>query len=250
MTRPVTRRLGLGLGLSLFLALAPVGAASAQVVVESTTSTTSEVTITGRVTTTSTQTVVVPDVVVVPDAVVVPDVVVVPDAVVVPAPAPEPSSAPAPSLVPQLALRGELTMSGAHDMPLAGMTARFALDGGDGWGGGLALGYAGEIGTSAPSEILLALEAWRDFSPSDPLGFQLLGRAGTALVLEEGGPSARVLAQLGIGARVSIDPRLAILLDARAELRLRPAGAGPDGLAGPDLSAGLVTTMGLAIRLD
>jgi hypothetical protein len=134
-------------------------------------------------------------------------------------------------------------------MPLAGASALFGLSVADGWGGGLVAGYFGDLGTNAPSELHLALEAWRDFGPDDTVGFVLLGRLGTALVLENSGPSPRVLGQLGIGTRVSFDPRVSILLDARGELRMKPAGVdGPS--VGPDLSGGFVMTMGLAIRLD
>jgi hypothetical protein len=224
--------------------LAP--SARAQTVVERSTTTTAEVTVTGRVTTTSTETVISEP---------APLIVVAEEPVVVVAPAPStpPSvvESAGPALTPDLTLRAELTMSGAFSMPLGGMSARFGLHGNDGWGGGLVAGYFGELGTNAPSELHLALEAWRDFGPSDLVAFQLLGRAGTALVLEATGPSPRVLAQLGIGARVSVDSRIAILLDARGELRVRPADVGVDGRpSGPELAGGFVMTLGLAIRLD
>lgn len=218
------------MGRSLALALLLQGLAvpaSAQVIVETSTSTTAEVTVTGRVTTTTTERVVVPDAVVV-EPVVVDEV------------------SEGPGLAPLLAVRGELSLSGAHDMPLAGMTAMLALDGGDGWGGGFVGGYFGEIGTNAPSEVHLALEGWRDFGVGEMLGFVLLTRVGTALALESEGPSPRLLTQLGIGARVSIDPRIAVLLDARGELLLRPA----DLTRGAEVSGGLVITTGLSIRLD
>jgi hypothetical protein len=210
----------------------------AQTVVERSTTTTSEVTVTGRVTTTSTETVVTEP---------APVVVVVSEPAIA---APE-ATVSDPGLVPELTLRGELTMSGAFGMPLAGMSARFGFEARDGWGGGVVAGYFGELGTNTPSEVQLGLEAWRDFGPGDSVAFQLLGRAGTALVLEPTGPSPRVLAQLGIGARVSVDPRIAILLDARGELRVRPADVSVDGRAsGPELAGGFVMTLGLAIRLD
>lgn len=217
------------MGRSLALALLLQGLAvpaSAQVIVETSTSTTAEVTVTGRVTTTTTERVVVPDVVVVEPVVV--------------------DESEGPGLAPLLAVRGELSLSGAHEMPLAGMTAMLALDGGDGWGGGFVGGYFGEIGTNAPSEVHLALEGWRDFGVGEMLGFVLLTRVGTALALESEGPSPRLLTQLGIGARVSIDPRIAVLLDARGELLLRPA----DLTRGAEVSGGLVITTGLSIRLD
>lgn len=217
------------MGRSLALALLLQGLAvpaSAQVIVETSTSTTAEVTVTGRVTTTTTERVVVPDVVVVEPVVV--------------------DESEGPGLAPLLAVRGELSLSGAHDMPLAGVTAMLALDGGDGWGGGFVGGYFGEIGTNAPSEVHLALEGWRDFGVGEMLGFVLLTRVGTALALESEGPSPRLLTQLGIGARVSIDPRIAVLLDARGELLLRPA----DLTRGAEVSGGLVITTGLSIRLD
>lgn len=220
--------------------LAP--SARAQTVVERSTTTTAEVTVTGRVTTTSTETVVSEP---------APLIVVAEEPVVVVAPAPSVAESSGPGLTPDLTLRAELTMSGAFSMPLGGMSARFGLQGTDGWGGGLVAGYFGELGTNAPSELHLALEAWRDFGPGDLVAFQLLGRAGTALVLEATGPSPRVLAQLGIGARVSVDSRIAILLDARGELRVRPADVGVDGRpSGPELAGGFVMTLGLAIRLD
>lgn len=209
--------------------------AGAQTVIERSTSTT-EVTVTGRVTT-STETVVRSS----------PPVVVDPATVVEPAPA----RSMGVGLGPTLTLRAELTLSGAFSMPLAGMCARFGLEGADGWGGGLVAGYFGEIGTSTPSELQLGLEAWRDFGPGGSVAFQLLGRAGTALVLEPVGPSPRVLAQLGIGARVSMDPGIAVLFDARGELRARPAPVSSEGHAsGPELAGGFTLTLGLAIRLD
>jgi hypothetical protein len=215
-----------------FLFSLVASSATAQTVIERSSTTTAEVTVTGRVTTTSTETVLAEPAPV----------------VLVTEPA---ATSTDPGLVPDLTLRGELTMSGAFGMPLGGMTARFGLQARDGWGGGLVAGYFGVLGTRAPSELHLGLEAWRDFGPSDSVAFQLLGRAATALVLESTGLSPRVLAQLGVGARVSVDPRIAILLDARGELRVRPADVSVEGRAsGAELAGGFVMTLGLAIRLD
>lgn len=220
---------------ALSLSFACTAARAQDVLVETTTTTTAEVTVTGRVTTTTTETVQAPAV--------VPVVVV------------EATPASTTELSFRLLPRGELVLTNDRDDPLAGMTALFGADGGDGWGGGLLLGYFGDLGfSSTPSELHVALEAWRDFSPHDPVGFQLLARAGSAILVGElapGEPVARPLAQLGVGARVSVAREIAITLDARGELRLRPAGHQPDGTPSPlSVSGGMVLTMGLAIALD
>lgn len=218
---------------TLALVLGPFSRGMAQeVTLRRETSTTAEVTVTGRVTTTTTETVQVPVAVVIQ---------------------PEPS--PGPSLSFRLLPRGELVLSSDLDGPAAGMSVLLGADAGDGWGGGLVVGYFGEIGFSrAPSEVHLALEAWRDFSPHDVIGFLLVARAGAAILVGDvplGQAGGRPLAQLGIGTRVSFDPRIAMTLDLRGELRMRPAGFQGDGAPTPlALNGGLVITMGLAIALD
>lgn len=245
MPSATTRSVHLVSGLALLFSLTSASPSAAQTVYESSTSTTQEVTITGRVTTTNTERVIVPEP--------APVVVVQPMEV-----APAPSSGP--GLVPLLTMRAELTLSGVHDdIVLAGATAMFGLDAGNGWGGGLVVGYVSSLGFSDdPSEIQLALEAWRDFGPGDDIGFRLVARGGTNLLLDEHGPSPYPFGQLGIGARASLDPRIALLIDARGELRTTPAEADVDTGFGPDLvtndgfevGGGFVMTLGLAIGLD
>ncbi|MBN8616108.1 MAG: hypothetical protein J0L92_36290 [Deltaproteobacteria bacterium] len=222
---------GLAPLLALFSLVAP---ASAQTIVESTTSTTAEVTVTGSVTTTHTERVIVAE----------------PTVVVVDQPAQQSATVSEPStpLVPLLVLRAELTMSGAYeDIVAVSGTALLGLDAGGGWGGGLVVGYTSPLAIAdTPSELQLALEVWRDFGPEDDFGFRLVGRTGTALVLDDDGPSPIVLGQLGIGTRVSLDGRIAMLLDARGELRVRP----PELWQRAEVSGGFVLSMGLAIDLD
>lgn len=242
--------------------------ASAQVIVETTTSTTTEVTITGRVTTSSTQTVLVPEapppVVVIAEPV---EVVVVEPVVVEPAPiepvvaepvvvepAPEPTPHPAPTgLTPLLVVRGELGLRATRDGLVApGGTALFGFTTPSGWGGGAVVGHTSPLGFSdAPSELQLALEAWRDFGPDDDVALRLVGRAGTVLALEAGGPSPRMLGQLGLGARMSLDRVVALLLDARGELQMRPGDVSDEGVSRDlEVVGGFVATLGLAIHLD
>jgi hypothetical protein len=220
--------------MAMLVLLSFVAPASAQTIVESTTSRTAEVTVTGSVTTTHTQRVLVAE----------PTVVVV-DQGAQPSPT---ASEPSTPLVPLLVLRGELTMSGAYeDIIAASGTALFGLDAGGGWGGGLVVGYTSPLAIAdTPSELQLALEVWRDFGPDDDVGLRLVGRGGTSLVLDENGPSPRVLGQLGIGVRTSLDARIALVLDARGELRVRPPELG----RGAELSGGFVVSMGLAVDLD
>lgn len=228
----MTRRPGAAVALLVLLAsLTFTATTEAQVVVQSTTSTTAEVTVTGRVTTTTTDTLLVPE---------QPYIVLTPEPPIAAHPA---------RLYPVLVMRGELTLSGARSMPLAGFSALMGIDGSEGWGGGLVAGYFGELGTNAPSEVHLALEGWRDFGPNDTVAFRLVARAGTALTLESS-PAPQVLGQLGVGARVSVDPRIAILVDARGELSMRPSSVRGGEPVGPEVSAGLVITTALAIALD
>jgi hypothetical protein len=234
-----TARLTGTLALAFALCFATAEARAQDATFQTTTTTTAEVTVTGRVTSTTTETVQIAQ-----PAVVAPQPVVL---------APQPAAASPLSF--RLLPRGELVLTNDRSDPLAGMTALLGADGGDGWGGGLVLGYFGELGLSShASELHVALEAWRDFSPHDTVGFQLLARAGTAIVVSELAPGAsiaRPLVQLGIGARMSVSDEIAITLDARGELRLRPAGHAPDGAATPlSVSGGMVVTMGLAIALD
>lgn len=154
-------------------------------------------------------------------------------------------------LVPTLTLRAEMALSGARVMPLAGTSALFGFRARDGWGGGFVAAYFAELGGDESHELHLALEAWRDFEPTRDLALLLVGRVGTALLLSERGPRQDVIAQFGIGTRVSVDPRLAILLDLRGELRVRPAVLA-ETEASLELSTygGALVTMGLAMDID
>lgn len=207
--------------------------ARAQTVVTTTTETSAEVTVTAHVTTTITQTSAGSAPVAVRELT-----------------AAELESEPA-GLVPTLTLRAEMAVSGARVMPIAGTSALFGFRARDGWGGGVVAAYFAELGGGESQELHLALEAWRDFEPTRDVALLLVGRVGTALLLSDVGSRPDVIAQLGIGTRVSVDPRVAIFLDLRGELRVRASVlAATEGSLEPSTYAGALLTMGLAIDLD
>jgi hypothetical protein len=147
-------------------------------------------------------------------------------------------------LLPRLEI---LTLDATYDMAALGGSVLVGADVGDGWSGGLLLAYFGELGFDGPvSELDIGLEATRDLFPDETLGFLLTARVAAAVplgALDRGQSPVHFVAQLGLGARVALDSRIAILFDLRAHLRARP----DDSVAA---QGGLVTTMGLRIDLD
>ncbi len=216
----------------LWLSSVASGVARAQVVA-TTTTTSADVYVEAHVTTTTTTTIASEEV------------------VVVAAPsAPDVAPSADDGLAVALTLRGELLLfAPEYDMAAWGMSALLSLAAADGWSGGLVLGYLGEIGFDGPSEVDVGLEAARDFSPESTLGFVLVARAGSAFVLGELQPfdsGVRLFGQLGIGARISFDPRVAIAFDLRGVVRVRP----PSVVTAADVTGGLGVTLGAVIRLD
>lgn len=155
--------------------------------------------------------------------------------------APEAPSEPVAAL---LHGRLEMVIVGAdYDFAALGGSVLLGADAGAGWSGGLVLGYLGELGEGA-SEIDASLEADRDFHPAEMLGFVLSGRVGAAFMLDQSAEAgARLVAQLGVGARVTLDPRIDFTLDVRGLLRVAPAAVDPVAL-------GIAVTTGIALRLD
>lgn len=158
---------------------------------------------------------------------------------------------PARDVAPILRTRGELLLvDGDYDFAAWGGSALIGARFEAGIAGGLVVGYLAEIG-DGPAEVDLALELEKDFSPLETLGFVLLGRLGTAFMLGDGDPQhegVRLVGQLGIGARVDLDPRIALTLDLRGVLRFRPGG--DTGTRRDDVMGGAAITLGLALRLD
>lgn len=171
-----------------------------------------------------------------------------------PAPPPPPpqqptDGAPARRVAPVLIGRGALMMTDdgygfAAGGGVAGVGLRFDPE----WTGAIVVGYLAELG-GAGSELDLAVEVTRDFSPGSELGFLVVAAVGTAFAIDQDilfGDETRMFAQLGVGTRVSVDPRVAVTLDARGVLRYRVPGLFDDGTLG----AAFLATTGLAIRLD
>ena len=118
-------------------------------------------------------------------------------------------------------------------------------------GGGVVAAYFAELGGRETQELHFALEAWRDFEPTRNLALFLVGRVGTALLLDDLGSRPDAIAQFGIGTRVSVDPRLAIFLDLRGELRVRSVVlAATEASLELSTYGGAIVTMGLAIDID
>lgn len=163
-------------------------------------------------------------------------------------PAPSPSSLGGhPRFV--LDLRGDLLMGAGYDAALGGSAlGGVAFD--NGLGVQLAVGYASEM-IWGGSEVNLGIELQRDFSPHDTAGFVLLGRVGTAFLLDDALPrddaGVRLSGQLGIGGRFDLSSDLAFTMDLRAVLRFRPDD--PFGPNERDVSAGALFTIGLRIRM-
>lgn len=140
-------------------------------------------------------------------------------------------------------------MGGDYDTIATGASAMLGLSFNDGFQGGVVLGYLAGFGFSDPSEVNLSLEAARDFSPESNLGFVLLARVGSAFILEPEPQDVgiRLVAQLGVGGRVSIDRHIAITFDMRGLFRYRP---NVDHVRGAEVAAGAVISLGLMLRLD
>lgn len=231
-------------GWVIVLALSALHAAPAlaQATVISTTTTATEVEATITATTTTTTTTVATDA-----------PVVVVEAAFVEAPTAGAPVAPAAVAArrgprPFLHPRAELALVGGdYDVGAWGGSATVGLDFGSGWSGGIVAGYLAGI-MSRGSEVDLMVEVVRDFHPDEDLALLLSARLGTAFMLEERHHQDlpfRILAQLGIGARMRFDPRVAITLDVRAIVRVRP----PD-LTPAEVSVGMATTMGVLLHLD
>ena len=179
-------------------------------------------------------------------------VIVQPTPVVViieaPSPPPEPPSPPEPppaaeppstSARPRfvLDLGGDFMLGAGYDTTALGGSLRAGAMFDHGMTAELAVGYASAM--SGQSEVSLGVEVQRDFSPHDVVGFLLLGRVGTAFLLDDLSPrdsGIRLSGQIGVGARLDLSADLAMLIDARAVVRYRPDD--PSGPAQDDLSAG------------
>lgn len=144
-------------------------------------------------------------------------------------------------------LHGRLEMmvpGGDYDFAALGGSVLLGADAGGGWSGGVVLGYLTEP-FEDPSEVNVSLEANKDFHPGEQLGFVVAGRLGAAFMLDQRAEAgARIVGQLGAGARIALDPRIALTLDLRGVLRVAPSGG-----ADP-LTAGMLITTGVALRLD
>lgn len=165
------------------------------------------------------------------------------------APPPEPAPPPTPGVAPRflLDLRGELLAGGNGPELGAG------LMGGVLFGSGISLHLAASYATSmgwGPNVASLGVEIERDFSPSDPVGFLVVGRIGSAFVLDGPDPldsGIRLSGQVGIGGRFDITSDVALTTDLRGALRFRPDD--PLGPSGNDLDFALLLTMGVRIRM-
>jgi len=173
-----------------------------------------------------------------------------PDPAPAPAPAPPPAPAPAaPSITPFLTLRGELLLTGAdYAFGAGGGSSALGLRFDQGWSAALVLGYLGDL-DGRFSELDVALEGTRDFSPTDPMGFLLVARIGTGIGLGDATKDTfvRPFAQLGVGGRFDLGGGIALTVDLRGVLRLRP----DDPFGGTQLTPipGLALTMGLVVPL-
>lgn len=148
-----------------------------------------------------------------------------------------------------LDLRGDVLIGAGYDGAALGGSVLGGFVFGEGASAQLALGYASAMGWG-PNELNLGIEVQRDFSPADAAGFVLIGRIGTAFLLDDRAATdsgIRLSGQIGIGGRFDLSPDLAITIDLRGVLRYHPDdGLGPSN---DDLAAGLLTTMGLRIRM-
>jgi hypothetical protein len=169
-----------------------------------------------------------------------------------PAPAPTPAPAPAPGWPTRwlLDVRGDLLFGAGYDGAVGG-TAALGLTFAHGYVAQLAVGYAsGALGFRQPSEVSLGVELQRDFSPDDPIGFLLVGRVGTAFLLDDlpiDDAGIRLSGQLGIGGRFDMGSDVAMIMDVRGVLRFRPDR--PFGPTQDDLSAGVLFSLGIRVRL-
>lgn len=142
-----------------------------------------------------------------------------------------------------------LALDPTYEMAAWGGSVLLGLDVGEGWSGGALAGYAGGMDFDrGGSEVDLALEVMRDFHAAQRAGFVMSARAGVAFPLASASGNTdpvQVIGQLGLGARISLDPRIAVFVEVRAQARIRPT-AERDSV----LSAGLVSMMALRVGLD
>jgi hypothetical protein len=148
-----------------------------------------------------------------------------------------------------LDLRGDVLIGAGYDGPALGGSVLGGFVFGEGMSAQLAVGYASSM-IWGPNEVNLGVEVQRDFSPRDGAGFLLIGRIGTAFLLDDRAPTdsgIRLSGQIGIGGRFDLSPDLAFTLDLRGVLRYHPDdGLGPSNDA---LTAGVLSTIGLRIRM-
>ncbi len=154
---------------------------------------------------------------------------------------------PAVSVSPIVIGRGAMLLTGERDLVWLGGSAGFGLDFNHDWRAAIIATYLSNL---APREELdVTAELQRDLDAGSELGLVVVGAVGAAIVMDALGTHTQGTAQLGIGARVSIGPRVAIAVDARGVLRFGLPDATEEP-AGPRVTGGLMLNLGLHVALD
>ena len=163
-----------------------------------------------------------------------------------------PAGSPSP-ITPVLTARGQLLVSDEHAVAALGGAVGIGASLHREWSGAVVAGYLGDPGHGG-SELDLGIEITKDFDPGSVLGFYVLFGIGAAFLLDDpeapGDPSGgpRMMAQLGVGARMSVDEDVALTVDGRGVLRYAlPDVHDLDGEG--TVTGGAMLTLGLAIRL-